>query len=72
MWLPYAETDRMWSTRRSTARWIGKRGEGREGGLAPIIAINGKYCRHLGQIKVGEVDDRVEDESDDSLIIVGN
>jgi hypothetical protein len=74
MWLPYAETDRMWSTRRSatSSRWIGKRGEGMEGGPAPSIAINGKYCRDLGQIKVGEVDNRVEDDSDDSLMIVGN
>jgi len=72
MWLPYPETDRMWSTRRSTARWIGKGGEGREGGRAPSIGINGKYCRDLGQIKVGEVDDGVEDDSDESLMIVGN
>jgi hypothetical protein len=74
MWLPHPETDRMWSTRRSGAsgRWIGERGEGVKEGLAPTIAINGKYCRDLGQIKVGEVDDRGEDESDESLMIVGS
>jgi len=56
-WLPYAQSDRMWSTRQSATSsvWIGAQGNDEGGKTAPTIAINALHCRGINEIVLNAV-----------------